>query len=71
LFNNGFLNLPVFIKKFKCFLFVLTHQRRVPDNIGEHNSGKLAGLCHVFPLIFIEVLAKKVNDFQFQVVQNK
>jgi hypothetical protein len=34
-----------------CLLFVLLHHGRVPDNIGKHNSGELAGLkqkIHLF-----------------------
>ena len=42
------LNGPVFIKHFKGFLFIITHQCRVPDNIGKHDGSELTGLRHGF-----------------------
>jgi hypothetical protein len=43
------------------FHFVLTHQSRVPDNVGEHNGSKLTTLRHMNILGFIEGMKNSGN----------
>src|SRR6185436_4208601 len=44
LFDDRLLDVAVFLKDCECFLFISSHQCRISDNVGKHDSSKLARL---------------------------